>query len=218
MPARSLVVEHPEPRGRRCRRPCRRGRTGSPGSSRPGRARLASRSAPASACALSIAGMMPSVRHSSCERVHRLGVGDRLVAWPGRCRAARRARPDARVVQAGRDRVRLDGLAVLVLQQVGAGAVQHADGAAGDAGRVPAGVDAVAAGLEAEQRAPSASGMKAWKMPIALEPPPTQAHDRVGQPAGQRRGTAPAPRRRCRGRSRAPSPGTGAGRPTVPSR
>ena len=44
------------------------------------------RSAPASACADSIAGMIPSVRESSAQRVHRLGVGDRLVvARPVSC-------------------------------------------------------------------------------------------------------------------------------------
>ena len=60
---------------------------------------------------------------------------------------------------------------------------------------VPAGVDAVAAGLEAEQ--PHAVvGDEGVKMPIALEPPPTQASDRVGQPAGHARAPARAPRRR----------------------
>ena len=47
--------------------------------------------------------------------------------------------------------MRLDGLPVVVLQEVGAGAVQHARAAAGDRRRVPAGVHAVAAGLEADQ-------------------------------------------------------------------
>ena len=61
-------------------------------------------------------------------------------------------RADAGVVEPGRDRVRLDGLAVLVLEHVGAGAVQHADVAGVDGGGVPAGVDAVAARLEAVDR------------------------------------------------------------------
>ena len=60
-------------------------------------------------------------------------------------------RPDAGIVEAGADAVRLDDLAVVVLQQVGAVAVQHAGPAAGQAGGVLAGLDAVAAGLDADQ-------------------------------------------------------------------
>ena len=57
--------------------------------------------------------------------------------------------------------------------------MQHARAAAGDRRGVPAGVDAVAAGLEADQ--PHAVvGTKAVKMPIALEPPPTQARTASG--------------------------------------
>ena len=58
---------------------------------------------------------------------------------------------DARVVEAGRDRVRLEGLAVLVLQEVAARAVQDARAAALDRRGVPLGVDAVAGRLEAVQ-------------------------------------------------------------------
>ena len=58
-------------------------------------------------------------------------------------------RADAGVVQARRDGVRFDGLAVVVLHQVGAGAVQHAGLAERDGGGVAAGFDAFAAGLEA---------------------------------------------------------------------
>ena len=56
--------------------------------------------------------------------------------------------PDARIVEPGRDRVRLDHLAVLVLQQVGALAVQDAGPAGGHRRRVLAGRDAVACGLD----------------------------------------------------------------------
>ena len=59
--------------------------------------------------------------------------------------------PTPGIVQAGRDRVRLDGLAVLVLQQVGPGAVQYAHGTGGDGRGVPAGFHTVAAGFEAVQ-------------------------------------------------------------------
>ena len=50
---------------------------------------------------------------------------------------------DAGIVEAGRDRVRLDDLAVRVLQQVGAVAVQHAGRAGGERRRVAAAVEAV---------------------------------------------------------------------------
>lgn len=60
-------------------------------------------------------------------------------------------RPHARVVQPGRHRVRVGDLAVLVLQDVGAHAVQDALGAAGERGRVSVGVQTVASGLDAEK-------------------------------------------------------------------
>ena len=60
------------------------------------------------------------------EGLHRLGVGDRAVLGAADVVQVGVLRADAGVVQAGADRVRLDGLAVVVLQQVGAGAVQHA--------------------------------------------------------------------------------------------
>src|SRR4029079_7233227 len=56
---------------------------------------------------------------------------------------------DARVVETGRDRVRLGGLAVLVLENEGAGTVQDAALAGVDRGGVPAGLVAVSPGLEA---------------------------------------------------------------------
>jgi hypothetical protein len=70
--------------------------------------------------------MMPSVRQSSWKAssasvVGHAGVGDAAdVLQPGMFRA------DAGIVEAGRDRMRLGDLAVLVLQQIGAVAVQHA--------------------------------------------------------------------------------------------
>ena len=146
-----LLVDRARSTSRRCPCPCRRDRerftriVASGPSSRP------SSSAPARACADSMAGMMPSVRLSRRSASMAaasvtgpvLGAADR--GEPGVLGA------DARVVEAGRDRVRLDGLAVLVLQQVAARAVQHAGAALGDRRRVPLGVDALAAGLEAVQ-------------------------------------------------------------------
>ena len=43
--------------------------------------------------------------------------------------------------------------------------------------------DALAAGLEAVQRH-LGSSRKPWKMPMALDPPPMQAHDGVRQSPG----------------------------------
>ena len=68
----------------------------------------------------------PLQPRGQCERVERLGVGDRdvagaaAVAQPGVLGAA------ARVVEPGRDRVRLEDLAVLVLHDRREGAVQDA--------------------------------------------------------------------------------------------
>ncbi len=83
------------------------------------------------------------------QRLHRLGVGGREVGRPADVGEVRVLGADARVVEPGRDRVRLDGLAVLVLQQVAARAVQDAGAAALDRCRVALGVDAVAGGLVA---------------------------------------------------------------------
>ena len=60
-------------------------------------------------------------------------------------------RADARGSRGRRRRVRLDGLAVVVLHDVGEGAVQHAGVAGGEARGVAPGRDALAAGLEADE-------------------------------------------------------------------
>jgi hypothetical protein len=59
-------------------------------------------------------------------------------------------RADAGVVEAGGDAVRLLHLAVLILEEIGAGAVQHAGAAGGEGGGVAAGVDAVAGRFDAD--------------------------------------------------------------------
>src|SRR3546814_6712927 len=58
--------------------------------------------------------------------------------------------PDAGIVEAGGDRVGVDDLAVVVLQQVGAVAVQHARAAARERCGVLAAGDAVTGRLDAE--------------------------------------------------------------------
>lgn len=83
--------------------------------------------------------------------LHRGVVGDRAVLAAARVLQEGVLRADARVVQAGRNGVRLGDLALLVLEDVTAGAVQDARLARGQGGRVLAGLDAVSGGLEADQ-------------------------------------------------------------------
>src|SRR5665648_1102358 len=83
------------------------------------------------------------------ERVQGLGIGDRPVLRTTDRREPGVLRANPGVVQPGRDRVALDGLSVVVLQQEGPGPVQDAGRAATDRRRVPPGLHAVAAGLEA---------------------------------------------------------------------
>ena len=115
-------------------------------SSRPGP------SAQATAWEDSSAGMIPSRRGDALEGGQRLGVGDAGVAG-----AAGVAQPGvlgtrAGVVEAGRDRVRLEDLAVLVLHDRRVGAVQDAAAAAErQRGAVAPGGDPVAGRLHADQ-------------------------------------------------------------------
>ena len=83
-------------------------------------------------------------------------------------------------------------LAVVVLQHVRPGAVQHARRAAGDRRGVPAGLDARRRRPRSRTAARPSSGTNAWKMPIALEPPPTQAATASG--------SAPVRSRHCAAR------------------
>ena len=105
----------------------------------------------ARAWAGSRAGMIPSARQqswkaSSASWSVAAGVFDAAdFVQPGMFGA------DAGVVQPGADAVRLGDLAVIVLQQVGAVAVQHAGSAAGEAGGVLVGIEAAAGGLDTHQ-------------------------------------------------------------------
>ena len=93
--------------------------------------------------------MMPSSLEQSCERGERLlvGGGEKFhapdVVEPGVLR------PDAGIIEAGRDRMRLVDLAVAVHQQIGAVAVQHAGAAARDRGRMQPAIETVARGFDA---------------------------------------------------------------------
>ena len=129
----------------------------------------------AMAWALSSAHRMPSVRRQLRQRVQRLGVGDRQVARPPGVLQVRVLGADARVVEAGGDRVRLGDLALVVAQHVAT---------ARRAGRRPGPGSAWPRGGRSRcprppprrrQIATWASGTKAWNRPMAFEPPPTQA-------------------------------------------
>jgi hypothetical protein len=91
----------------------------------------------ASAWAGSSAGMMPSIAGEQLEGLERLLVGRRHVGDAAGVLQPRMLRPDAGIVEAGRDRMAFDDLAVAVLQEIGAVAVQHARPAAGHRGGVP---------------------------------------------------------------------------------
>ena len=132
-------------------RPCRRARKGSRESCDPSPSSPPSLSAPASAWADSIAGKMPSVRHSRRERVHGLGIRDGPVFRAADRRKPRVLRSNAGVVEPRADRVGLRDLTVAVLEDVRARAVQHACASSGDGRRVPSRLHAVARRLAADQ-------------------------------------------------------------------
>ncbi len=158
----------------------------------------------------SSAGMMPSMRVRLEERVERLLVGDRHVLRAAAVAEAGVLGTDAGIVEAGRDRVRREDLAVVVGQH---------DGASGRAGR----------------RVTPATSVAPWRpVPIALparldadhlhrrvvEERMEEAHrvraaadardQHVGQLALPSRGSGGAPRCRSRAGSRARSSDTGA--------
>ena len=89
----------------------------------------------ASACAGSSAGMMPSSLRAELEGGQRLLVGRREIGHAADVVQPGMLRADAGIVEAGRDRMGLRDLAVVVHQQIGAVAVQHAGPAAGRARR-----------------------------------------------------------------------------------
>ncbi|CRK52028.1 conserved hypothetical protein [Rhodococcus sp. RD6.2] len=119
------------------------------------------------------------------ERVHRLGVRDRAVLGPSDVVEERVFRPHAGVVEAGRDRMRLDGLTVVVLQQVGVRAVQRARRSARDRRCMTSGLHTVTACLESDQlhgRVVDEGVEDADRVGAAAD----ARGDGVRQPAGQR--------------------------------
>jgi hypothetical protein len=87
------------------------------------------------------------------ERLQRLGIGDRDILRAPDIVQPRMFRPDARIIEARRDRMPFEDLAILVLQQVGAVAMQHAGPTAGQAGAMlHLFVHALATGLDPDDR------------------------------------------------------------------
>ena len=101
-------------------------------------------------------------------------------------RASRRAqiavlRPDAGIIQPGGDAVRLDHLAVRVLQQIAQRAVQHARTPADERGRVLCRWRRPRPPASTPISRTASSPAKGWNMPMALLPPPTQATTTSGR-------------------------------------
>ena len=90
--------------------------------------------------------------------------------------------PDGCVIESGRDRVRPLDVAVLVLQHVGARALQDAGAAAREARRVPARHDAVGRRPRRRSAGRLRSSTNASNMPMALLPPPDAGDDGGRQP------------------------------------
>ena len=187
-------------------RPDRHTSTRAPGGERPRRAATRSR-----ATARAPGGCPRCARAPGTPRAPRASVALTYRREPGVLQV-RVLGPDARVVEPGRDRMRLDDLAVGVLQQVGERAVQHAGLALRER-------RAVLAELAARARpprrrsarrpgAPDERGEHADRVRAAADAGERRRRDR--RPSARR--TARAPRRRSRAGSRAPAPGTGAAR------
>ena len=122
------------------------------------------------------------------ERVEHLVVGDRLVAGPADVGQVGVLGPDARVVEPGRDRLGLEHLAVLVLQEERLRAVHDAGDAVADGG--PAGR------LDADElrRRCRRSRRRCRRRSSRRRRRPRRRRDAAVEQGG---GTARGPRRRC---------------------
>ena len=95
--------------------------------------------------------MIPSSRDSSRKAATASSSVTDDVAHPARVAQVGVLGPDARVVEPGGDRVRLQDLPVLVLEHRRERAVQHALAPGRERGAVAAALEALAAGLDADQ-------------------------------------------------------------------
>ncbi len=114
-------------------------------------------------------------------------------------------RADAGIVETGRDRMRLGDLAVLVLQQIGLVAVEHAGRSAGEAGGMLA-LSSPWPAASTPSIATSASSRNGWNRPIAFDPPPIAATSRSGRRSIRPRASARALPCRSPTGSRGPAP------------
>ena len=114
------------------------------------------------------------------ESLKRLRVGGSDEPCAFRLLPCRELGSDAGVVEARRDRVGIRDLAVLVLEDVGADAVEDADLAAGKRGRMPEGVDSVATGFDSEELHGWVFG-KRVEHPYAIRTTADTGNHRVGQ-------------------------------------
>ena len=85
------------------------------------------------------------------ESLECFGIGDTDILGTAGILEPSVLRADTRIVEAGRDRVRLDDLAIFVLQQVGAIAVQHAGAAAFQRCGMTVGVQSVTSSFDANK-------------------------------------------------------------------
>src|SRR5699024_8252680 len=93
-------------------------------------------------------------------------------------------RADARVVQTRRDRVRLERLPLGVLHEVAHRAVEDAGLGGREPGGVPAGLDALSPGLDADEP-DSLVGDEAVEDPHGIGPSADARDDGVGQATGE---------------------------------
>ena len=114
-------------------------------------ARAASSMALATACELSSAGRMPSVRASASKAASASSSRQLVYAHAAGVFPVAVLRTDARIVEAGRDRMHVARLAVFVLHDVAVAAVQHAGLAVGQRRRMIARLGRSAAGFDADQ-------------------------------------------------------------------
>ena len=128
----------------------------------------------------SSAGMIPSVRQSSLKPSSASIIGRAVISHAADFLQPAMLRPDAGIIEASRDAVRLIDLAVFILKQIGLVAVQ-------DTGATAREADAACC-LSRPWPAASmpsistvVSSRKGWNSPIAFDPPPIAATSRSGK-------------------------------------
>ena len=159
----------------------------------------------------------PLQLRAQLERLQRLGVGRRAIFGPADVLQPGVLRPDARIVEAGRDRMALQDLAVVVLKQIGAVAVQHAGATALQRGRMVRAVQPAPGRLDADQ--PHARVLdEGVEQADGVRSAADRRDAGVGQLLAPGQHLDPGLARRSRSGNRAPWPDRGAGPAAVPIR